>query len=472
MAQAPHLAVGRSFSAEEITARLDRIPALTRKHIVLIVLLISVFTFDIIDLASFSYVAPGLIADWGVSVEQIGLLTSTAFIGMFLGGVIGGRLADRFGRRPLVLVGVVIFSLASLASALAPTPEILGGLRLFTGFGLQMATGAILVTVSETFPKPFRGRVMALVLGVSLIGGPIIALVGRIFVPLGMWHVVFIVGGLGLIPAAFALKYLPESPRWLAIKGRGDLADAQLRIYESQYEAKRGPLPGLQIAPAAAAGKKSSILDIFRRNLIARTIVATLAFCCLILLNYGFASWLPTILIERGYPQTDALTFSFILSFATMAGALVALLFIDRIERKVSIALAVVLMAVSYLTIGFVDSVPVLLIAGFLANMLSQVVSATMYAYVPEMFPVSVRGVGAGFANGVGRVAGIFSGIILAAVIAAFAVQGVFVYLAIVAVVMGVIVLFGPVIGIRTAHLKLKAEKAEVQSLAAAPAGN
>ncbi len=450
---------------DAITDRLDRMAFLTPRHKALVVLLVSLFLFDIIDLSSFGVVAPGLVAEWGVSVEQLGLLTSTAFAGMFVGGLVGGRLADRFGRRPLVIIGVMFFSLASLASAFAPTPEILGAIRFLTGVGLQMATGAILVMVSETFPKAVRGRVMALVLGLSLIGAPLIAIVARIFVPIGLWPVVFVVGTLGVIPAALAIKFLPESPRWLAAHSRGEEAHAQLRKYESQYVERHGALPErIDEKPQAVSPATAKMLDLFKGSLLRRTIIATLAFCALILLNYGFGSWLPIILLERGYGQEDALTFSMILSFGAMAGALLAMLVVDKVERKIVIAVSVVVMAACYVSIGFVDSVPVLLAAGMLAQLLSQTVSATMYSYVPEMFPVPVRGAGAGFANGTGRVAGIFSGIILAGVLAIAGVSGVFVYLALVAVAMALIVSFGPVTGVREAYVRARQERASKQS--------
>ena len=448
-----------------LTARLDRIPTLTRKHIGLVALLISLFVFDIVDLSALSFVAPALREQWGLTLEELGLLTSTAFIGMFLGGLIGGRLADRFGRKPILLVGVVLFSLASIASAFAPNAEVLGVLRFILGFGLQMTTGAVLVIVSESFPKAFRGRVMASVLGISLVGTPLIALVALALVPRGMWSGVFCIGGLGLVPALLAIKLLPESPRWLALNGRVAEADAQLRIYEAEYTAKHGILPVLQVQSAVPlVDSMSTVVDILKPKLIRRTVVATLVFCGFILINYGFSTWLPIILVERGYPQSDALTFSFALSFAYMAGALLSTLFIDRVERKFTIATAIGLAAICYLTVGLIDSVPVLLVAGFAANMLTQVVLATIYSYVPELFPVQVRGIGAGFANGTARFAGIFSGIIVAAVLAAFAVEGVFVYLALVALAMAAIVLFGPRTGVRDAHRAQRAAKEVVHS--------
>lgn len=443
-----------------IGARIDRIPSLTRRHYRLIALLTGLFIFDIIDLGSFAYVAPALREEWGLSIDTIGVLTSTAFLGMFFGGLVGGRLADRFGRRPIILFAVTFFSLACLASAFAPGLEFLGVTRFLTGFGLQAATGAILVMASEVFPKPFRGRAMSAVLGFSLIGAPAIALVARVVVPAGQWHWVYIVGSFGIVIALLGVKLLPESSRWLAAHGRYAEADAQVQAYEDEFvRTRRRELPAPVVDAFVPTARNSSIAEIFSRRLIGRTIAATGAFCVLILLNYGLAQWLPTILVERGYPQDEALTFAFILSFAYIFGAFLALLIIDRVERKITIAASALLMAAAYLAIGFVDSVPVLLVAGFVAGLLSQTVSAVIYSYVPEMFPPEVRGLGAGFANGTGRIAGIFSGVIVAAVISAFSTQGVFIYLALVAFAMVVVIQFGPRIGIRESRAALASSR-------------
>jgi putative MFS transporter len=424
-------------------------------------MLIGLFTFDIIDLGALAYVAPALREEWGISLGTVGLLTSAAFIGMFIGGLVGGRLADRFGRRRVLLLAVVFFSLASLSSAAATGPVYLGITRFLTGLGLQAATGAILVLVSEMFPKPFRGRAMSVVLGVSLLGAPLIGLVARVVVPGGGWPWIFVVGAMGLISAAVAYKALPESPRWLAAQGRWAEADAGVRAFEEEVQLATGrALPPLFVDRTVPQTHGSGLAELFRRGLIRRTGAATLAFCLLVLLNFGVAQWLPTILIERGYPQDDALTFTFILSFAYIVGALAAAVVIDRFERKVTIAVSALIMAAAYLSIGFVDLVPVLLVAGFIAGALSQTVAAILYSYVPEMFPTEVRGAGAGFANGVGRIAGAFSGVIVAAIITAFATEGFFIYLAGVAALMALAIQLGPRVGIREARDVLKEERA------------
>lgn len=439
-----HTAPLADRTPQAITARLDRFAHLTRGHKGLVVFLAPVFFFDVFDLSSFAYTAPALMVEWQLSIETIGVLSSAVFLGMFLGGVVGGRLADRFGRRPLILVGVTVFSAASLLTAFAPNPVFFGIVRVITGFGLQMAMTSILVIISESFPKSLRGRVMSIVLAVGLLTGPVLALAALILVPRGLWQVIFLFGGLGLLLAVIGYKVLPESPRWLALHGRADDADAALQRYEQQYLAAHGALPEPVLDAEPEPAEDGGIVAVFRRNLLGRTMIALVAFIGLILVA-AFQQWLPTILVESGYPQGQALTLTFVLAFGGVAGSLLSTLFIDRIDRKVSIALVLTVMAAAFVLLGFVGWLPVLLAAGLVVNASVPALSAAVYSYVPELYPLPVRGAGVGLSQGTGRVAGIFSGMIVAAVIAGFGTSGLFLYFALVAVVTAVIIAaFGP----------------------------
>lgn len=453
MIASPNKSAGRG-----IEARMDRIPKLTPFHRKLMVVLTALFFFDLVDLAAFSFVAPAIRAEWALSIEQLGLLTSSVFIGMVLGGLVGGRLADRFGRRTVVLVGVAVFSLASLASAFAPGLETLVLARVITGLGLTAATGVILVMISELFPKRFRGRVMAIVLGLATLGVPTIAIIARIVVPMGAWRSIFVVGALGLVIVFAAMRFLPESPRWLKSRGRIDEADRAMNIIEENFLARyKTALPAPIVSDEAPVAQKVSYIELFRRGTVLRTIAATLIFGFQVQLTYGVGQWLPVLLIERGTPQADALTFALILTFGQVAGTLVSSLILDRFERKTTLAVAATVVVIGYLLMGFIPTIPVLLIAGFIANIsLAFVISAT-FTFVPEVFPIHVRGTGAGFANGIGRLAGVAGSFIISAVIVSYSTVGVFVYLAGVALALVVIAFISPTTGVKQAKRDMKA---------------
>lgn len=460
----------REITSDLISARMDRIPRLTKSHFRALFILIALFVFDLIDIGTLATVAPAVRAEWGLSIEALGLLTSTTFVGMAVGAMVGGRIADRVGRRPTLITAVFIFSAGSLLSALATGPEFLGIARMVTGVGIGATSGTIFVMVSEMFPKPLRGRMMAMTYGIAGLSGPAMSFLALIVMPTGNWHVIFLVGSGGFIFAILAIKLLPESPRWLASRGYGDRADAAMRVYEAEYVSRYGALPEPVLMDAQPA-TRGAFTDLFRGSVVGRTIVASFLFLMATVLNYGLIAWFPVVLIERGYPTQQAYSFLFVLSFATVLGALLSSTIIDRFERKWVITIAAVVLAACYLVIGFVDSVPVLLTVGFAASFIHNGITTTVFAYMPEIFPVAIRGQGTGFANGIGRIGGIVNSLLIGGIIAAFATEGLFVYLAAICVAMSIGAIFGPRMGIREARRTLARERASASASQPRPVG-
>jgi putative MFS transporter len=430
----------------DLAARLDRIPIVTPAHRRWVGLLGFLFVFDLVDLNSFAYAAPALRTEWGLSIGGVGAITSAGFVGMFLGAIAGGRLSDRIGRRPVLIGAVFLYSVFSLLSALSTGPLMLGVLRVLTGFGLQAMTGVLLVWVSEMFPRALRGRYQALLLAIGLAGVPIAAWVARLVVPTGpdAWRWIFVVGALGAIGGVVALRVLPESIRWCAAHGRtGDpKQEALVAQLEAQAEARTGqPLPAPVAERPVVPGTLSELL---RGATLRKTVVASAACVFLILSFYGFSSWVPTLLVERGYSTAESLTYSSILAIAAVPGALLALPVIDRFERKTVILVLEVLVAVLLLLFGLIDHPAAILVCGFGAAMLMQTGVATLYTYIAEVFPLHLRGLGSGIANGSGRLAGVLGGFLVAALYTGTGLTGVFTYLALAALLMGLVMaLFG-----------------------------
>lgn len=428
----------------DLAARLDRIPVVTGMHRRWAWLLGSLFVFDLVDLNSFAFAAPALRAEWGLSIGGVGAITSAGFVGMFFGAIVGGRLSDRIGRRPVLIGATFFYSLFSLLSAFAVGPWSLGILRVLTGFGLQAMTGVLLVWVSEMFPRSQRGRYQALLLAIGLAGVPIAAWVARLVVPLGEggWRWIFVIGSLGAVGGLVALRVLPESVRWRAARGLKGGEEEIVAKLEAQAEIRTGqPLPAPIPDRPVVAGKVSELL---RGATLRKTIVASLACVFLILSFYGFSSWVPTLLVERGYTTAQSLTFSSILAIAAVPGALLAMPIIDRFERKTVIFGLEVVVAVLLLLFGLIPHSAAILICGFGAAMLMQTGVATLYTYIAEVFPLHLRGLGSGIANGSGRLAGVVGGVLVAGLYSGLGMPAVYIYLAVAALAMGLVMqLFG-----------------------------
>jgi putative MFS transporter len=427
--------------AGSLASRLERLPAITRSHRGWMVLLGSLFICDLIDTNAFAYAAPAIRAEWGLSVAQIGQLTSYTFLGMFAGAILGGRLSDRLGRKRTVVWATVLYSFASLLCALAPNVAALGVLRVVTGIGIQAVTGVLIVYVAEMFPGASRGRCQALMLGIGLLGVPVAAGAARLIVPLSpdAWRWLFVFGAIGLVPAVVAWFVLPESVRWAALNGR--VAEARATVERLEAQSPR-PLPEVVVAPVLRERRRPA--ELFAPGTRKRTAVATLTMIFAILGFYGFNAWIPTLLVERGYSTAEALTVTSIFSVAPFAGALAGMLLADRFQRRTTMLVLTAVVAVAMVVFAFTGSHWMLVVSGFVATLLLQTNTAVLYAYLPEVFPTALRGLGAGFANGFGRLAGFGNAFLIAAIAGALGFGGVFTATAVFILLAGLTVgLFG-----------------------------
>lgn len=432
----------------EVSARLDRIPVASRSHRVWAGLLCAVFLFELADLNTFTYVAPALREHWGATVGDIGLVTSAAFLGMFVGALVGGRLADALGRRWALIGSALCYSLFSLLSALSPNMAVLGVMRVLTGVGLESLTVIGLIYISEMFPARIRGRHQALILGIGLVGIPMMSWFARLVVPTGPqgWRWVFVLGGVGIVAAFAMIRLLPESVRWLEAHGRRDrAAELVAGLEDEARHLTGGELPAVGTAPPPE--EPGRLGELFVGRFRRRTLVLSGAWVFSILGFYGFNAWVPTLLVERGFTVVQSLTYAAILSIGAVPGALLAWPVIDRWERKYALLGIDVVIGALVLVYGFVANLPIILVSGILVTLLLQMQTAFIYTYTPEVFPTRLRGVGTGFTNGLGRLAGTGGGALVAALVQAWGHRSVSGYVAVCMVAAGVLV---AVFGVRT----------------------
>lgn len=394
------------------SVRLERLPRIARWHRVWIAILGVMYGCDWADIYSLPNAAPAMRKTWELSTTHVGALTSCTFLGMAVGAVVGGRLADRFGRRPTMVVATVIFSLGSVLSGLAPGYTVFAILRFLTGAGLQAVIGVVLVYVTEMFPRVSRGRFLAIVIGLGSLGMPLITVASRTIVPAGpeTWRWVFVLGGIGLIPAVLAQFLLPESVRWEERNGKAAHADRLVTRLEEQVIVRTGAaLP--DPAPVAAQPVTQLLTARYRR----RTVLHCAAMALLVLGFYGFNNWVPTLLVDRGFTLAGALTVSTALSLAMVPGAFAAVPITDRWERKRICMTLCLLAAGALIAFAFTHSYTALVVSGFVAEFFLVTNVTVLYAYLPEIFPTALRGADTGLTTGVGRVAGIASGFVTAA---------------------------------------------------------
>ncbi|WP_255182676.1 MFS transporter [Rhodococcus sp. WWJCD1] len=385
------------------------------------------------DLNAFAYVAPTLREQWGLSVDVVAFISASAFLGMSLGAVVGGILADRFGRKRLLVWGTVFYSVLSILSATSGGPMQLAAYRFFIGAGLYAVTVAALTYVAEMFPRNYRGKVQSLLLAVALLGIPLMSWLSRWVVPMGDngWRLVFVAGGSGLIVALVATRLLPESVRWIE-QNPGVTVDARSAEIVDAIERQSVHITGAELpAPVTAqAVPAGTARDLVRSGYLKRAVVMSLTLAFATSAFYGYNSWMPILLTEHGFSTSSSLTYTSILAIAACPGALLAFLFIERVERRTAIMVIYLLTALLLVVFGTTDSNVVFTVSGVAISLLLYCNTAVIYTYIPEIFPTHLRALGTGIPSSVGRLATVICMFAIGAILGQLGFTSVFIFLA------------------------------------------
>ncbi len=394
-------------------ARLDRLRP-TSSHFLWILVLGTSYLVETFDNTVFGFLAPSIRQQWNMSIGDIGTITSAVFLGNMIGAVGAGRLSDRFGRKPLLIWSSIFYTAASVVCAFAPNLVVLAIGRVLTGAGVQASVGAMLVYMSEMYPRLSRGRFFAAIILFGYIGAPITSFTAAAIAPMAAdaWRWVFGLGAIGIVVALAVGTLLPETVRWLTMNGREAEAEAIVSRLEIA-DRRRGEL--LPILPVSPLPRQGSLRELLTPQYAIRFTVVALTFAGALFCQYSFTAWVPTILVGNGMAQSQALYLSSVMTLGTFCIAPVLLLFADRIERKTALLMETILTGAAVTAFGFATDPTELTVAGFMVYVGLAGLVTTFYSYIPEVFPTDLRGVGTGLVFGVGRIAAFASGFAAAA---------------------------------------------------------
>jgi putative MFS transporter len=426
-------------------SRLDRLP-ISSFHRDMVKLLAYIFFFELGDLNSFAFAAPGVRQQWNLPIGTISYITSASFVGMFIGATMGGWLSDRVGRKRALILTTVWYSGFSLLNAFAWDTTSLFATRLLTGVGLSSMTVVAMTYISEMFPAKLRGRYQAVILTIGLCGIPVTAYVARFIIPMAPWgwRAVFVWGSLAIVFPFFAGR-LEESPRWFEHQGRKEDAEAAMARIEARVLEENGELPEVESA-AISMPRGGGLRELVASGSLGRLMLLMSVWMFQTLGIYGFLSWVPTLLVEHGFSVVRSLEQSSAMSIGAVPGAWIASKLSDRWERKSLIGIVAVTIAVCGLSYGLSFRTATIVIFGFLVAMGQQVFAALLYAYTPECFPTQVRNTGTGLSYGMGRLAnGLVGPFIVALLFQRYGYTMVFAYIALCWALVAILVTsFGP----------------------------
>jgi len=395
---ATHMSATGAASAPDIRVveRLERLPITTWQVKARVIVGVATF-FDAFDALTIAYVLPALIPLFKMGPQEIGLLISSSYVGQIFGALFFGWIAERYGRMPAMIGSIALFAVMSIACALAWDYNSFFIFRFIQGIGLGGEVPVAATFIIEMTGAKNRGRFLLLYELIFPIGLLAAALAGRLLVPTLGWQSMFYLGALPAIIALVLRFVLPESPRWLASRGRSQEAEKALKQIEDGVEKAYGrPLPPPASAPAPQA-KRASWRDLFAGIYLSRTLVIWTLWFCAYFVGYGLSTWLPSLYTSiMKVPLTTALNYALIAQSVTFLGALTCALAIDKVGRRnwVMLAFGGGVVGFSIMWWTGTPTAEYVLILGTLTAMFVTTNSLALYVYTPELYPTRVRAIG------------------------------------------------------------------------------
>ncbi|CAB3797987.1 Putative niacin/nicotinamide transporter NaiP [Paraburkholderia caffeinitolerans] len=395
-----------------IIARLERLPANAMQVRARLLIGLATF-FDGFDVIAIATTLPILIQKWHLTPWEIGFLIASGSVGQLFGAFLFPWFAERQGRVRAIAWSSGIIGVTSIACGFAPSFMVFAALRVIQGLGLGGELPVAATYINEVSRAHGRGRFVLLYEIVFPVGLLASNALGAWIVPRFGWQTMYFIGAMPLVLFFVLRKLVPESPRWLAERGR--LQDADHAVHAFERTAK-GPLdPVTNAADFDALVKrhpKRSMKDLFGPAYLKRTLAVAMLWMTCGFIQYGLSTWLPTIYRNVYHaPLQLALNLAVAASVLGVLGSLTCALLVDKVGRKPIINVSFVLCAVSLALAGICHAMSVYVVATFCALSLGLLACGfiTAYVYTPELYPTSIRAMGCGMGGAWLKVAAIFA---------------------------------------------------------------
>ncbi|HET9644661.1 MAG TPA: MFS transporter [Burkholderiaceae bacterium] len=386
----------------QVVARLERLPVTPRLMLIRVIVGVATF-FDAYTVLAIAFAMPQLVSDWKLSPTEVGMIISAGYVGQIFGSVIFGSLAEKIGRLKTLFITIILFVSMDIACLFAWSGAAMMMFRFLQGVGTGGEVPVASAYINEFIGAEKRGRFFLLYEVIFPIGLMFAGMAGYFLVPIYGWKAMFIVG---LVPSVLTIPLrwlMPESPRWLASKGRMAEADAVVKLLENNATKHGITLREPVVRPLdPRATARSDWRELFRGIYLKRTFTIWGLWVCAYMINNGLITWLPTLYQEVfKLPLQTSLAYGWMTSGFGVIASIICALMIDKVGRKpwyASAFLLAMIPLVSLMALGATTATQVLIL-GTVTYAILQTITFSLYLYSAELYPTRLRAVGGGIGS-------------------------------------------------------------------------
>ncbi len=394
-------AAGMQGAGVDIKAFIDARP-ISAFQWFLVAMCFLVVVADGMDVAIMGFVTPSILQEWDISRPAFGIVISAAPFGLVIGALVAGPSSDRFGRKAVLTVSVLLFGLLTLATAYASSPTEMAVLRLLAGMGMGAAMPNATTLLSEYAPQRRRSLMITVMFTGFNLGSALIGFAAGYLIPLHGWRSVLVLGGaVPLLLVPVLVLFLPESARLLALRGAGS---ERIAATLGRVTGHRFPGGETFVSAEPPLQARTPIGVLFSRGFGMTTLSLWVTYFMGLLVIYLLTGWLPTIMKDAGLSIATAANVTAMFQIGGTVGAIAVGWTMDRARPALVIGAAYLGGALCVLALSQLGVLsPALALLVFAAGFCMSGAQTGLNAYAPGCYPTAARATGVSWMLGVGR---------------------------------------------------------------------
>lgn len=367
------------------------------------------WAFDAMDTGIISFIMPLLTKEWHLTGTEIGMLGSVGLLGMAIGAVLAGALADHIGRKKIITWTMLLYGIATALSAMAPNYEFLLVCRLLVGLGLGGELPVVATLITEYSPQDSRGRFIVMLESFWAIGWLLAALIAYLIIPIYGWRIGLAIGALPALYTGVIRSHMPESLRYLIKQQKLDQLNATIAQVEAATKVPLTRCTKDDLTMLTANDSRPTLGTLWNKQHALRTCMLWITWFGIVFSYYGIFMWLPSLIYQQGFTIIKSFEYLLIMTIAQFPGYISAAYLVDKIGRRYTLSLYLLCSGISSYFFGHATSEAMLLTSGICMSFFNLGAWGVIYTYTPELYPTEIRGLGSGWAAGIGRIGGIIA---------------------------------------------------------------